>query len=132
MPVARGCGMLAEGFPWYESPSLISSAAATGFASQNGGNTGGQGGATVRATTGTQIHQVLCGRAGSSTPIVIEVSSAINHGNTAKVSGSSCETAAGVVELKRISNVAIIGVGGGAVFDRRPAASPRATTASST
>ncbi|MCC8245544.1 pectate lyase family protein [Saccharothrix luteola] len=91
---------------------------ATGFASQNGGTTGGQGGATVRATTGTQIHQALCSRAGSSTPIVIEVSGTINHGNTAKVSGNSCETAAGVIELKRISNVTIIGVGGGAVFDQ--------------
>ncbi|MEV0002691.1 pectate lyase [Micromonospora sp. NPDC050980] len=91
---------------------------ATGYATQNGGTTGGAGGPTVRATTGTAIHTALCNRASSSTPIIIEVSGTINHGNTAKVSGSSCNTAAGVIELKQISNVTIIGVGGGAVFDQ--------------
>ncbi|MFC6092315.1 cellulose binding domain-containing protein [Saccharothrix lopnurensis] len=91
---------------------------ATGYASQNGGTTGGRGGATVRATSGTQIHQALCGRASSSTPITIEVEGTINHGNTTKVSGDSCSTAAGVIELKQISNVTIIGVGSGAVFDQ--------------
>jgi pectate lyase len=88
---------------------------ATGYAS---GATGGAGGATVRATTGTAIHAALCGRASSSTPIVIEVQGTINHGNTGKVSGSSCNTAAGVIELKQISNVTIIGVGSGAIFDQ--------------
>lgn len=91
---------------------------ATGYATQNGGTTGGAGGQTVRATTGTQIHEALCGRADSSTPIVIEVEGTINHGNTTKVSGSSCNTAAGVIELKQISNVTIVGVGSGAVFDQ--------------
>ncbi|MDT9686951.1 pectate lyase [Streptomyces sp. P9(2023)] len=91
---------------------------ATGYATQNGGTTGGAGGQTVRATTGTAIHAALCGRASSSTPIVIEVEGTINHGNTAKVSGSSCNTADGVIELKQISNVTIVGVGGGAVFDQ--------------
>jgi pectate lyase len=91
---------------------------ATGYATQNGGTTGGAGGQTVRATTGTAIHQALCGRASSSTPITIEVEGTINHGNTAKVSGSSCSTADGVIELKQISNVTIVGVGGGAVFDQ--------------
>ncbi|MEU9556313.1 pectate lyase family protein [Streptomyces fumanus] len=91
---------------------------ATGYATQNGGTTGGAGGRTVRATTGTAIHQALCGRASSSTPIVIEVEGTVDHGNTSKVSGSSCSTAAGVIELKQISNVTIVGVGGGAVFDQ--------------
>ncbi|MBL7259707.1 pectate lyase family protein [Paractinoplanes lichenicola] len=91
---------------------------ATGYASSNGGTTGGNGGSTVRATTGTQIHQALCSRASSSTPITIEVSGTINHGNTTKVSGSSCNTAADKIELKEISNVTIIGVGSGAVFDQ--------------
>lgn len=91
---------------------------ATGYATQNGGTTGGAGGQTVRATTGTQIHEALCGRADSATPIVIEVEGTINHGNTTKVSGSSCNTAAGVIELKQISNVTIVGVGSGAVFDQ--------------
>jgi pectate lyase len=91
---------------------------ATGYATQNGGTTGGAGGQTVRATTGTAIHTALCGRAADSTPIVIEVEGTINHGNTSKVSGDSCNTADGVIELKQISNVTIVGVGGGAVFDQ--------------
>ncbi|MGW0336502.1 pectate lyase family protein [Streptomyces sp. NPDC003011] len=91
---------------------------ATGYATQNGGTTGGAGGQTVRATTGTAIHAALCSRASSSTPIVIQVEGTINHGNTTKVSGGSCNTAAGVIELKQISNVTIVGVGSGAVFDQ--------------
>ncbi|MFJ5136577.1 polysaccharide lyase family 1 protein [Streptomyces sp. NPDC088707] len=91
---------------------------ATGYATQNGGTTGGAGGQTVRATTGTAIHAALCARALSSTPITIEVEGTINHANTTKVSGSSCNTAAGVIELKQISNVTLVGVGSGAVFDQ--------------
>ncbi len=91
---------------------------ANGYAAQNGGTTGGAGGAVVRATTGTQIHQALCSRASSSTPITIEVSGTINHGNTSKVSGASCNTGDGVIELKQISNVTLVGVGSGATFDQ--------------
>ncbi|MGI5240783.1 pectate lyase family protein [Dactylosporangium sp. CA-139066] len=90
----------------------------TGYATQNGGTTGGAGGQTVRATTGTAIHTALCNRASSSTPIIIQVEGTITVGNTAKVSGNSCNTAAGVIELKQISNVTIVGVGAGAVFDQ--------------
>src|SRR5690606_3988330 len=102
-------------------PAMQASAAAggaTGYASVNGGTTGGAGGQTVRATTGTAIHQALCSRASSSTPIIIQVEGTINHGNTSKVSGGSCNTADGVIELKQISNVSISGVGSGAVFDQ--------------
>ncbi|MEV0000470.1 polysaccharide lyase family 1 protein [Streptomyces sp. NPDC050848] len=91
---------------------------ATGYATQNGGTTGGAGGQTVRATTGTAIHAALCGRASTGTPLVIEVEGVIDHGNTSKVSGTGCNTADGVIELKQISNVTIVGVGGGAVFDQ--------------
>ncbi|MER7546369.1 pectate lyase [Actinomadura sp.] len=91
---------------------------ATGYATQNGGTTGGAGGQTVRATTGTAIHAALCNRASSSTPITIQVEGTINHGNTSKVSGDSCNTADDKIELKDISNVTIVGVGGGAVFDQ--------------
>jgi pectate lyase len=90
----------------------------TGYATQNGGTTGGAGGQTVTATTGTAIHQALCSRASSSTPIIIQVQGTITVGNTAKVSGSSCNTADGVIELKQISNVTLVGVGSGAVFDQ--------------
>ena len=72
----------------------------------------------MRATTGTAIHAALCSRASSSTPIIIQVEGTINHGNTTKVSGASCNTAADMIELKQISNVTIIGVGSGAVFDQ--------------
>ncbi|MFJ7152472.1 polysaccharide lyase family 1 protein [Streptomyces sp. NPDC100445] len=91
---------------------------ATGFAGQNGGTTGGAGGATVRATTGTAIHAALCNRASSDTPLIIEVEGTIDHGNTAKVSGPGCDTADGVIELKRVRNVTLVGVGSGAVFDQ--------------
>ncbi len=90
----------------------------TGYATQNGGTTGGAGGQVVRASTGTAIHAALCGRASSSTPIIIEVTGTINHGNTTKVSGNSCNTAADKIELKEISNITIIGVGSGALFDQ--------------
>ncbi|NJP46327.1 pectate lyase family protein [Actinacidiphila epipremni] len=91
---------------------------ATGYATMNGGTTGGAGGQTVRATTGTEINAALCNRASSSTPITIEVEGTVNHGNTSSVSGSSCDTADDEIDLKKISNVTIVGVGGGAVFDQ--------------
>ncbi|MBO1330903.1 polysaccharide lyase family 1 protein [Streptomyces sp. VRA16 Mangrove soil] len=100
------------------SASAAAIGGATGYATQNGGTTGGAGGTTVKATTGTQIHQALCGRAAGDTPITIEVEGTINHANTSKVSGESCNTADGVIELKQISNVTIVGVGSGAVFDQ--------------
>jgi len=71
--------------------------------------------ATVNASTGTQINQALCGRASNTTPIIIRVSGTITVGNTTKVSGS-CNTADGVIEIKDVSNVSILGAG--AVFDQ--------------
>ncbi|HET6529410.1 MAG TPA: polysaccharide lyase family 1 protein [Actinoplanes sp.] len=109
-------GVLAVALPLPQAAAAVGTA--TGFATRNGGTTGGAGGQTVRATTGTAIHAALCGRASSTTPITIEVQGTINHGNTGKVSGDSCNTADGVIELKQISNVTIIGVGSGAVFDQ--------------
>ena len=93
-------------------------AQATGFAGQNGGTTGGQGGPTVRATSGTQIHQALCSRPTSDSPIIIEVEGTFNHGNTSQVSGSSCNTADDKIEIKDVDNISIIGVGNGALFDQ--------------
>ncbi|HEX2144982.1 MAG TPA: polysaccharide lyase family 1 protein [Glycomyces sp.] len=90
----------------------------TGYATQNGGTTGGQGGQTVRATTGTQINEALCNRASDSTPIIIQVEGTINHGNTSDVSGDSCDVGSTVIDLKNISNVTIVGVGSGATFDQ--------------
>ena len=95
----------------------MSGAYGSGFHTQNGSTTGGAGGDVVRATTGKQIHEALCNRNTSETPIIIEVEGIINHGNTEKVSGNSCNTADDKIELKEISNVTLIGVGQGALFD---------------
>ncbi|MFG1889450.1 polysaccharide lyase family 1 protein [Micromonospora sp. NPDC049051] len=113
---AVGAAIGVAALPMNEASAAVGTA--TGYATQNGGTTGGAGGQTVRVSTGTGIHTALCTRPSSSTPIIIEVQGTINHGNTAKVSGNSCNTAAGVIELKQISNVTIIGVGTGAVFDQ--------------
>jgi pectate lyase len=94
------------------------STGATGYATQNGGTTGGAGGQVVRATTGTQINAALCNRASSSTPIIIQVEGTINHGNTSDVSGDSCDVGSTLIDLKEVSNVTIVGVGSGAVFDQ--------------
>ena len=90
----------------------------SGFATLNGGTTGGEGGQVVKVSTGTELHTALCTRASSDTPIIIEVEGTINHANTSRVSGDSCNTADDVIELKEISNISIIGVGSGALFDQ--------------
>jgi pectate lyase len=93
-------------------------ATANGYASQNGGTTGGTGGATVTASSGTAINQALCGRASASTPIIIQVSGTISLSNTSQVSSSTkaCSTASDAIELKYVSNVTLIG-SGSALFD---------------
>ena len=96
--------------------SGFSFAEQVGFSTQNGGTTGGAGGAVVTAKTGTEIHAAICNRAADDTPLIIHVEGVINHSNTFKQSGS-CNTADGVIELKEISNISIIGVGSGALFD---------------
>src|SRR5687767_3523567 len=83
------------------SPAAAQASAATGYATENGGTTGGAGGETVQATTGTEIHEALCSRASVDTPIVIEVEGTINHGNTTDVDGESCDVADDVIELKQ-------------------------------
>ena len=93
-----------------------SAEAANGYASLNGGTTGGDGGSVAYASTGTEIHQAICGRAADDTPLIIRVEGTITPGNTSKASGS-CNTADGVIELKEIQNITIIGVGSGALFD---------------
>ena len=84
--------------------SGFSFAEQVGFSTQNGGTTGGAGGAVVTAKTGTEIHAAICNRAADDTPLIIHVEGVINHSNTFKQSGS-CNTADGVIELKEISNI---------------------------
>jgi pectate lyase len=79
--------------------------------------TGGKGGAMVTATTGTEIHQAICQRAADDTPLIILVNGVITPGNTTKQSGS-CNTADGVIELKEIKNISLIGVGTNGVLDQ--------------
>ena len=78
---------------------------------------GGLGGEVVTATTGTEIHKAICDRAADDTPLIIMVDGTITPGNTLKQSGS-CNTADGLIELKEISNVSLIGVGTNGVLDQ--------------
>jgi len=84
-----------------------------GFAA-HAGVTGGQGGAVVTVTTGTQLNAALCARATMSTPITILVNGTISHANT---TAQGCNTQADVIEIKQMSNVSIIGVGKNALFE---------------
>ncbi|HTF95591.1 MAG TPA: hypothetical protein VL995_05640 [Cellvibrio sp.] len=84
-----------------------------GFAA-HAGVTGGQGGAVVTVSTGTQLNAALCSRASVSTPITILVNGTITHANT---TAQGCNTQADVIEIKQMSNVSIIGVGTNALFD---------------
>lgn len=88
-----------------------------GFASLNGGTTGGAGGQVVYASTGAEINQAMCNRASDDTPLIIYVTGTINHGNTAKYSGS-CDTTADEIQFKGVKNISLIGTGSGAVFDQ--------------
>ncbi|WP_165310725.1 pectate lyase family protein [Vibrio ziniensis] len=87
-----------------------------GYATLNGGTTGGEGGEVVYATTGTQINEAMCNRAAKDTPIIIYVTGTINHDNTTKVTGN-CNTTDSEIEIKGVSNISIIGTEDGAIFD---------------
>jgi pectate lyase len=84
-----------------------------GFAA-HAGVTGGQGGAVVTVTTGTQLNAALCARATMSTPITILVNGTISHANT---TAQGCNTQADVIEIKQMSNISIIGVDTNALFE---------------
>ncbi|MGV8836421.1 pectate lyase family protein, partial [Cellvibrio sp.] len=84
-----------------------------GFAA-HAGVTGGQGGAVVTVTTGTQLNAALCARATMSTPVTILVNGTISHANT---TAQGCNTQADVIEIKQMSNISIIGVGTNALFE---------------
>lgn len=79
--------------------------------------TGGQGGPVYIVSTGTELNQALCGsRNGNrAAPVVILVNGTINHGNT---TAQGCDTHASVIEIKKTSNISIIGVGNNALFDQ--------------
>lgn len=79
--------------------------------------TGGLNGNVVTASTGTEIHRAICDRTADDTPLVIMVDGTITPGNTLKQDGS-CNTADGLIELKEISNISLIGVGTNGVLDQ--------------
>ena len=79
--------------------------------------TGGKGGAVVTARTGAEINAALCARATVSTPLIIRVDGTINHGNTARATGS-CDTTATEIQFKGVSNVSLIGVGNRGTLDQ--------------
>lgn len=87
-----------------------------GYASLNGGTTGGEGGQVVYASTGSEINQAMCNRATDDTPLIIMVDGTINHGNTQKFSGS-CDTQDDAIQFKGVSNISLIGVGNNALLD---------------
>ncbi|MDX1475317.1 MAG: pectate lyase, partial [Reinekea sp.] len=87
-----------------------------GFATLNGGTTGGEGGQTVYASTGTEINQAMCQRASKETPLIIYVNGTINHENTQKVSGN-CDTTGEEIQFKGVKNISLIGVDDNALFD---------------
>ncbi|AJQ96036.1 pectate lyase family protein [Gynuella sunshinyii] len=97
--------------------SPVFAATLEGYATLNGGTTGGKGGNVVYASTGTQINQAMCDRASTETPLIIYVSGTINHGNTSKVSGN-CDTTSDSIQFKKVKNISLIGTGSGAVFDQ--------------
>ncbi|MGM8225153.1 pectate trisaccharide-lyase [Cellvibrio sp. ARAG 10.3] len=97
--------------------AAVAAAGPIGYATLNGGTTGGAGGQVVYASTGAQINQAMCNRASDDTPLIIYVSGTINHGNTQKYSGS-CDTKDDEIQFKGVSNISLIGTGSGAVFDQ--------------
>ncbi|WP_052402906.1 M10 family metallopeptidase C-terminal domain-containing protein [Muricoccus aerilatus] len=80
-------------------------AQANGFASMNGGTTGGTGGATVIVTTGKELLAAVAKAAGA--PLTIVVEGEISTGNTG----------ADVITLNDVHNLSIIGASSGAEFD---------------
>jgi pectate lyase len=85
------------------------SASPQGYASLDGGTTGGAGAnaVTVTATTGTQIQAALANR-DLNRPLTIRVNGTITPANSGGVTK---------FDIKDMNNVSIIGVGNNALFD---------------
>jgi len=81
--------------------------ALAGWATQNGGVTGGKGGTTITVSTGAALVQALEDKQDSSMPLTILISGVITKAN------------AGVnkIDVKDVSDVSIIGAGDGAELD---------------
>ncbi|SFR65406.1 Pectate lyase [Marinobacter daqiaonensis] len=78
-----------------------------GFASLNGGTTGGAGGETVTVRTGAELYDVLKEQRNSDTPLTVLVEGRITPDNTGESK----------IDLKDVRNVTVLGAPGGAEFD---------------
>ena len=78
-----------------------------GFASMNGGTTGGEGGDTITVTNGADLYSALKDKQDSFTPLTIKINGTITPGNTGESK----------IDVKDVEDVTLIGVGGGAEFD---------------
>lgn len=86
--------------------ALSADAQPIGFASLNGGTTGGAGGTTVTVSTGTALQDALDNK-GENDPIVIYVNGTITPGNSSDSK----------INIKDTNNVSIVGVGANGEFD---------------
>ncbi|WP_416147432.1 RICIN domain-containing protein [Salipaludibacillus sp. HK11] len=99
------------------SSSPDSSDGPVGFASMNGGTTGGEGGRVEYVSTGSQIQQLINNRSRSNNPdepLKIYVDGTITQNNS---SGSSIEVKNHRGQAHEIRNVSIVGVGSNGEFD---------------
>jgi pectate lyase len=79
-----------------------------GFASENGGTTGGDGGEIITVYTGTDLQNALIEKKNNSNPLIIYVEGIINLANSQELSK---------IDVKEVEDVSIIGTGSGAEFD---------------
>src|SRR3954466_3568350 len=79
-----------------------------GFASMNGGTSGGSGGKTVSVSTGAQLQAAINRVTASSGPLTIYV-----HGKITLENSGVDE-----ITISGCNNISIIGDGSGAEFDR--------------
>lgn len=79
--------------------------------------TGGKGGKEVTVSSGQGIHEAMCSRGSDTEPLIIKLDGTVNHGNTAKASGS-CDTNDDTIQFKNVSNISLIGVGNKGVLDQ--------------
>jgi len=78
-----------------------------GWATQDGGTTGGAGGDTITVTNGADLQQALTDKQDSTTPLTIMVAGTITEANS------------GIdkIDIKDVTDVSVIGVDDGAEFD---------------
>lgn len=79
-----------------------------GYATQNGGTTGGKGGTRVTVSTGAELVAALEAKQDSTTPLTLVVTGTITPANSGGVEK---------IDVKDVRDVSIIGAGAGAEFN---------------